>query len=49
MDKKLAGASVFAVACCAVALVAQSAWADQSDIGTADKAALEKVHASKPA
>lgn len=50
MDKKLSGASFFAVACYAVALVAQSASAhQQSDIGAADKAALEKMHASKPA
>ncbi|HSA85870.1 MAG TPA: DUF3604 domain-containing protein [Nitrospira sp.] len=49
MDNKLAGASFMVVACCAVALVTQTAWADQSDIGAVDKAALEKVHASKPA
>jgi hypothetical protein len=49
MERTLSGASFVAVACCVAWLVAQSAWADQSDIGAADKAALEKVHASKPA
>ncbi|MBS0171161.1 MAG: DUF3604 domain-containing protein [Nitrospira sp.] len=50
MGMKRVWASVMAVAYCTVALMAQSSSAhQQSDLGEADKAELEKVHAGKPA